>query len=267
MCVALLWQMWESAKRLLEVPHGFAMGRLRHSLLPCLPAIHQGLIPHFALQRMIGQTFDLLGHPISGKRLKGCNDTGMQHPPLLQQEAAIGHLVRQGVLEGVFRLGKQAGLVQELRRLEVCQATVQCRFRQVRNGPQQGKGHVHANHRSGLEQVLLLRRQAVDARCQHCLHRGRDLNRRQRLRQAVCPGFAHQHSGLHQGAHAFLQKEGVARGAGNQQGLERCQARVVPQQGVQELVGTRRRQRVEPQLRVVRLAAPAVLVLGPVIDQ
>ena len=48
---------------------------------------------------------------------------------------------------------------------------------------------------------------------------------------------------------------------------ERRQAGVVPQQGLQELVGARRRQRVEPQLRVVGLAAPAVLVLRAVVDQ
>ena len=40
-----------------------------------------------------------------------------------------------------------------------------------------------------------------------------------------------------------------------------------PQEGLQEVVGTRRRQRVEPELRVVGLAAPAVLVLRAVVDQ
>ena len=49
--------------------------------------------------------------------------------------------------------------------------------------------------------------------------------------------------------------------------LSGCQAGVVPQQGLQECLGARRRQRVEPQLRVVGLAAPAVLVLRAVVDQ
>ena len=48
---------------------------------------------------------------------------------------------------------------------------------------------------------------------------------------------------------------------------ERLQAGVVPEQGVQELVGAQRRQRVQPQLRVIGLAAPAVLILGPVVDE
>ena len=64
----------------------------------------------------------------------------MQHPPPLQQEAAVGHLVGQGVLEGVVRLGEQAGLVEELRRLQVRQAAVQRLLGQLGNGLQQGKG-------------------------------------------------------------------------------------------------------------------------------
>ena len=66
--------------------------------------------------------------------------------------------MRQGMLEGVFLLGEQAGLIQELRRLQVCQATVQRLLGHIRNGPQQGEGHVRANHGSGLEQALVLRR-------------------------------------------------------------------------------------------------------------
>ena len=73
--------------------------------------------------------------------------------------------------------------------------------------------------------------------------------------------------GLHQRPHALLQEEGIALGALDQELLERRQAGVVPQQGLEEFVGARRRQRVEPQLRVVGLAAPAVLVLRAVVDQ
>src|SRR5262249_23335662 len=53
----------------------------------------------------------------------------------------------------------------------------------------------------------------------------------------------------------------------NEQGCERLQAGVVPEQGVQQLVGTQWRQRVQPQLCVRGLAAPAVLILGPVVDE
>jgi hypothetical protein len=53
----------------------------------------------------------------------------------------------------------------------------------------------------------------------------------------------------------------------DQQPLERRQAGVLPQQGVEEGLGARWWQRIEPQLRIVGFAAPAVLVLGAVVDQ
>ena len=46
-----------------------------------------------------------------------------------------------------------------------------------------------------------------------------------------------------------------------------CRLGVVPEQGLQELLGAHGRQRVQPQLRVIGLAAPAVLVLRAIVDQ
>ena len=66
---------------------------------------------------------------------------------------------------------------------------------------------------------------------------------------------------------ALLQKEGIAAGAGNQEGGERRQTEVVPQQRLEDFGRTCWLQRVQAQLRVVGLAPPAVLVLGAVIDQ
>ena len=87
------------------------------------------------------------------------------------------------------------------------------------------------------------------------------------LRQPIGARLAHQHPGLHQGAHALFQEKRIALRARDQQPLERRQAGVLPQQGVEDGLGARWRQRIEPQLRIVGLAAPAVLVLGAVVDQ
>ena len=107
---------------------------------------------------MVRQAFHLLGHPFGRERLEGLDQARVQPPPPLQQEAVVGHLVRQGVLEGVFALGEQACLIEELRRLEVRQAAVQRRLGHVCNGLEQGEGYVRANHGGGLEQAFLLRR-------------------------------------------------------------------------------------------------------------
>ena len=50
---------------------------------------------------------------------EGLDQTRVQHTPPLQQQTVVGHLVRQGMLEGVFLLGEETRLIQELRRLEV----------------------------------------------------------------------------------------------------------------------------------------------------
>ena len=63
---------------------------------------------------MVGEPFDLLGQPVGIERLEGLDDTGMQGPPPVLEQAAIGHLLRQRVLEGVCEFGEQARLIQKL---------------------------------------------------------------------------------------------------------------------------------------------------------
>src|SRR5262249_46899095 len=86
-------------------------------------------------------------------------------------------------------------------------------------------------------------------------------------RERPAPPRPGKHPGLGQGGHPLSQEEGVALGACNQQLFERFQAGGGPQEGLQELVGPRRRQWIQPQLRVVGLAAPAVLILRAIVDQ
>ena len=147
------------------------------------------------------------------------------------------------------------------------QAPVQHRLGHVRNGLEQRHGHLGAHHGRRLQEPLVLRWQSVDASRQDGLYRGRYLNSQQRLRQAVHAWVAHQHLGLHEGADALLQEEGVALGARNQERLEGHETRIIPQQRLQEFVGVRRGERIKAELRIVGLTAPAVLVLRPVIDQ
>ena len=126
--VAVLGQVPKGLEGLLKIGHRLAERCAGIGPGAGLPAVEHGLAPHLASQGMVRQAFDLLSSPVGRQRLKRLDQARVQHPPPLQQEAAIGHLVGQGMLEGVVRLGKQARLVQELRRLEVRQATVQRLF-------------------------------------------------------------------------------------------------------------------------------------------
>ena len=92
---------------------------------------------------------------------------------------------------------------------------MQRRFGGVGNGLQQRQGHLVAYDCSGLEQPLVFGGQTVDTRCQHRLHRGRHLDSRQGLGQAIRSGLADQDPGLNQGADAFFQEERIPFGARN----------------------------------------------------
>src|SRR5262245_49700054 len=113
---------------------------------------------------MIRQALDLFCQSVPSERLRRLDDAGMQHPPPLLEQTAVGHLVRQGMLEGVLALRKEARLVEELSGLEVGKTTMQTHFRQLGDGLQEGEGYFVPNHRGGLEEVFLLGWQPVDAR-------------------------------------------------------------------------------------------------------
>jgi hypothetical protein len=131
---------------------------------------------------MLGQPFDLLGHPISGEHLEGLDDADVKHAPQLLEHTAIGDLVREGMLEGVLVLREEVGFVEELSSLELRQTIMQRRLGQFGNGLEQGQGHLGADDGGRLEEALCLGGQAVDACCQHRLHRGGHLDGGQRVR-------------------------------------------------------------------------------------
>ena len=72
---------------------------------------------------------------------------------------------------------------------------------------------------------------------------------------------------LDQRPHALLEEERVALGALDQQPLERRERWGRRRAARPAVLGALRRQRVEAELAVVGLAAPAVLVLGPVVHE
>ena len=120
----MLGQVREGLEGLLEGGHRLAERGAVMGTGAGLLAVGHGLAPHLAPHGMVRQAVYLLSHSLGRERFDGLDQACMQHPPPLQQQAAVGHLVRQGMLEGVFLFWEQAGLVQKLRRLEVRQAAV-----------------------------------------------------------------------------------------------------------------------------------------------
>jgi hypothetical protein len=175
--------------------------------------------------------------------------------------------VRQGVLEGVLDIGEQPGLGDEFRRLEMSQPLRQITFGQPGDRAELGQRHVLSDDRRRLEQALLSRRQAVDPRGENGLNRLGQLDDLNGLHEAIGTALAREHARLGQRAYALLEKERIALRPLDQERPQRRKLRVVTQEGFHERVGRGRPQRIESDLAVVGLAAPAVPVLEPVVDQ
>jgi hypothetical protein len=111
---------------------------------------------------MVGEPFDLFCEPVRVQTFDGLQDPAMQGAPALLEEAAVGDLVGEAVLEGVGEIREETGLVQELGGLEVREAAAQGLLGQVRDGLEEGEGDILPDHRRGLEEALLLGGQPVD---------------------------------------------------------------------------------------------------------
>jgi hypothetical protein len=257
----------EGPERLLQVGNGLAIRGPRHGPEPGLAEIRDRLLPQLPAQGVIGQPLRLLGDALGREPLDGLDDAGVQGTLPVVEQPLVRHLVRERVFERVLEVRKETGLVEELRGLEMSQLGAHLVFRRVGDGQEQRHGHVLADDRGRLEQPLGLGCQAVDARGQDGLHRGGDFQLLDRPGQPVGAVLAGQGRRLHQGPHTLLEQEGIRFRPLDQELLERAKGRVRAEQRVEQLVGALRRQRIDPKLAVVGLAAPGVLVLGTVIDE
>ena len=73
---------------------------------------------------MVGEPFDLFGQSVWIQCLEGLDDAHVEAPPPLLQEAAVGYLVGEGVLEGVGEFGEEARFIEEFGGLQVREPTV-----------------------------------------------------------------------------------------------------------------------------------------------
>ena len=253
--LAGLGQMPEGRQRLLEAAHRLPVGRSRQCLGAGLTEVRDRLLPQLAPHGMVGQPLDVLGQPVRIAAFDGADDPGVQGLAPVLEQGAVGDFMGERVLEGVLGIRKEARLVQKLGRLQMREPPLHRILRRLRHGVEQHEGHVLADDRGRLEQLLVVRREPVDPGRQDHLHRRRDLDRLDRPGQTIGAALPGERPRLHQRPDALLDEEGVP--ALDQQPLEGLQRRVVAQEGAQQLARALGRERVEPQLAVVGLAAPS----------
>jgi hypothetical protein len=119
------------------------------------------------------EPLDVLGEAIGIERLDRLSDSDVERASAFVKEAPVGHVVSERVLERVGRVRDEGRLVQELGELEAREAIGQG----VRGSPGDRREHrdrdVRADDRGDLEEVPVVRGQAVDARREDRLHRPR----------------------------------------------------------------------------------------------
>ena len=121
--------------------HRFPVGRARDGLARRPDASRQPLCPTpFAMPGVMGQPFDLFEQAVGIESLDGVHDAGMEGALPFLQEAAVGHLMGERVLERVRRAREEPRLVEELGGLEVAEPGLEFFFGEVGNGLEEPHG-------------------------------------------------------------------------------------------------------------------------------
>jgi len=208
-----------------------------HDGLEPRPAkVRHRFVPHLAPQRVMGQTLDVLGEALGMQALHGVDDAGMQVTATLVQQAAVGDLLGERVLERVFGIGEQTALVQEFGGGETPQHARNVRLAEIGHRAEQLERHVFAHDGSGLQETLLVRRQPVDASGQDRLDRGGHRDGLERLGQAIGPALAGERARLDERADGLLEEQRVALRPCGQHVLEGLERRIVAEHPPKELV-------------------------------
>src|SRR5215813_5721540 len=158
---------------------------------------------------MSGQELHVAGGLVGQATLQDFQDVPMQPAPSFLQEARLGHLVGQGVLERVLVLWEEPRLVEEPSHLEPRKPRAQLLVGGLADFSEQCNRDVPTDHGRRLEEPLLLRLEPVDPRGEQRLHRYRDVNITDIRREAVGTLLAREGSRLRRAWTLSSRKRGL----------------------------------------------------------
>jgi hypothetical protein len=160
----------------------------------------------------MSEAFDMLAEAVGIEPLQRRENTRVQCSPTVLKDPAVGDLVGQSVLERVFEVGEETGLIEGFCGLQPRETLSQLIFGVLGNRLKEIEGYVLADNSSSLEYPLVLRQEAVDACREDRLHGCRHPNRMVLHRQTVRAAAADQRPGFHQSPDTLLQEERIAFG-------------------------------------------------------
>ena len=184
------------------------------------------LLLQLALDGVIGEPLDLLAQPVGVKLFYGIHDARVDFAATFVEHPTVGDVVGEGVLERILQVGKEPCRIEKFGSLQIVEQTAKLVLCQPANCVQEGEWDIVSNDRRLLQQVLLGGGQRVDTRGEHRLHRGRDLDARERPRKAVAAACALEHTSIDQRPHDLFDEERIPAGALHQEALQGRQTRV-----------------------------------------
>ena len=241
-----------------EMLQRFGVGGHAAGLVAGLEQIDLRLLPVFGARVVVRQQAREFVEPVREQRLDGLRHAPVDGAPVLRQDAAVGRLLHERVLEDVLQVRQALPLADELGLLQLGQALAQLAAG-LADGFQHAVEETAPDYRGQLQRLLGLFVETVDAREDQPLQRvGQQhlVDPPHQLPGAVIR-VAHEHPVADQGADDFLHEEGVALGLAQDlfaQGLRQVEA---ARQVVHEHGAVLRRQRceldvVEPRVGMLR---------------
>ncbi|MCC7371983.1 MAG: hypothetical protein IT306_26445 [Chloroflexi bacterium] len=166
-------QMPRRLECLFEICGGPAVGRTCLRFQAGVARVHHSQLPQRGAQGIVGEPLDVLGEPVNVRLPVRVGHAGVQDPTSFLEQAAVRDLLREGELEGVHRLRKQAGCVQELGSPKYPEHAIEFVVVSISEATEQRGWDIFADHGGRLKQRLHCRWKAVDSGRHHALDGGR----------------------------------------------------------------------------------------------
>ena len=189
--------------------------------------------------------------PFGVHRLEGAADSSVERLTAGGQQALVGDLLGERVLEDVHRLGRSAQLVQELEAPQLAERGLE-RASVAPHGSQQPRRDLAAEDGGGLEEALGVLRQPVDARHEDFLDRGRDRPDVAQLRV------------VEQGSAQLLDEEGITFRLVENRPRHRLRCSRLAKDGTRHRQAIFWREWAQRDLRRVGLVDPCDAIAGPI---
>src|SRR5262249_46847133 len=136
---------------LLEVGRRLDIRRPGQGLQARLPEISKRLFPHFSAKCMMGEAIDPLNEAVGIQSLDTLGDACVEPSTPVVDEAAIGNLMGQRVLERVFEIREESRFIEQLGALKPGEPAPEVVVREAGDRLKQSEGYILANHRRGLQ--------------------------------------------------------------------------------------------------------------------